>query len=52
VQVQLALGSSGAFGYTSSTASVTTDSARQFWLGKGYASLERAFYQHLWWQKK
>jgi hypothetical protein len=52
LQVQLALGSSGAFGYTSSTAGVTTDPARQFRLGKGYASLGLAFYPHLWWQKK
>jgi hypothetical protein len=36
LQVQLALDSSGAFGFNSSTAGVTTDPARQFLQGKGY----------------
>jgi hypothetical protein len=52
LHVQLALGSSAAFSYHSSTGGVTTDPARQFRLGKGYVSLGLAFYPHLWWQKK
>jgi hypothetical protein len=52
LQVQLALDSSGAFGFNSSTGGVTTDPARQFLQGKGYVSLGLAFYPHLWWQKK
>ena len=50
VQVQLAAGSSGTFGYSERTAD-RADPARQFKLGRGYLSLGLAFYPHVLWRK-
>jgi hypothetical protein len=50
-QMQLAVGSSGTFGYRERAAADRADPARQFKLGRGYLSLGVAFYPHLLWQK-
>jgi hypothetical protein len=52
IQFQAAVGSSQAFPYQSVVPSGQDDPARQFTLGRGYASVGVAFYPHLLWRLK